>query len=255
MTVVRPNKSQNGVGARWVLHKHGDFRREFVLNGAVDFAATPTFTDQDGDDWGIVTSGVPTAFGLQSTGVVFQMIGGIATGRFFINPKTLIPGLRKRDELWILFRLVSPTITGAAPSVSCGIRRNISPGFEQNGLWRQTVSAGARVNPLVTGENSSTEFSNAETHADTLFSINVAGLTYEYRKQTAATAFPSTPDPEDITLFTASGFNGRFSSKLQASPVDADIDLTNELIEIGVQPGGGSISFITLTDVWIYRLE
>lgn len=251
----RPNRSTVAPGARWVLRKHGDFRREFAINGAVNLTINPNFTDQDGDDWGLVTAGTPD-FDLTVDGVQFDVTGTDAA-KIVINPRTFIPGLRPRDQLWILARVVGVTLTGNDSVFTFGIRRNQTPGFEQNGLWRYTRSGGNPfLNPLVTGENAaSVQFSNQQAHVDTLLSINVSGLLYEYRKQGSGVDFPTTPDPDDVSLFTAAGFNGRFASKLQDQPVDADIDILNEVISVSASPAVGTTVVATLSDVWVYRLE
>jgi hypothetical protein len=237
-----------------VLKKHGDFRREFAINGAVNLTINPNFTDQDGDDWGLVTTGTPS-FDLSVGGVAFDVTGTDAAS-ILINPRTFIPGLRPRDQLWILFRVVDITLTGNGASFGLGIKRNIAPGYEQTGLWRYLRSGGNPfLNPLVAGESSTTSFSNQQAAVDALLSINVSGLLYEYRKQGEAQDFPTTPDPDDISLFTASGFNGRFASKLQAEPVNADIDILNEVISVAAVPDVGTSVAATLSDVWVYRLE
>jgi hypothetical protein len=100
------------------------------------------------------------------------------------------------------------------------------------------------------------EKTNVESFADTLFSVNVSGLLWEYRKQSTSTDFPTTPEPDDIPIFSIpTTFNGRYSSQILTDPVGEDIDLANEVLQFSSNPGVGSSAQFTVSDIWLYRFE
>jgi hypothetical protein len=256
MSIVRPNRVTSFTGARWVLKKHVDWSQEFEAATTLSFSGTSgTHTDLDGHDW--TMDGTGGIVRLDSDGVFIEDSGG-GESSVEITPKDFIPGIKPSDHIWVIWRLKDISVTINGHTFECQWYRNEGSGEEQAARFGMGFSGGVserNVKIETPGAAVSTKTTTSSL-TTAYFSINTQGLRYEYRRQAATTAFPSTPQPEDINLETlATTFGGAWGGDMTANPDTEDVDHDTEVLRVRARDLGNPSTSGKLVGMWVYRLE
>lgn len=259
MGIRIPNIDGGSPGAKWVLKAHTSWKAEYEASGAVDFSAIANYTDSEQNVWTIL-SVAPQTYALTSNGLYMES-GAAGSCTAALLTRGVIPGLTKEDRLWMIFKIASVSLPNNNNESLIGHTRRPS-GTDQYGVWR-LLDGGANLlmNPTCKtsdhagGTTQGTEANIVLSFPDSYFSINTAGLRYEYRRNAAGAGFPSIPDPSEVSLFTTANFDGAFSGTQLFDPPNEGIDLPNDRAVVRLLSNAAGNCELTFEEFWLYRYE
>lgn len=258
MTIVRPNLTQEPSGARFVLKKYLNWKKEFATFGSVDFKAVTPWSDSDGHEWTIVNAAASVAFELTAGGVYISMAAA-ASSFMRVYTRDLISGLDPMDKLWIIWKATN--FNGFANTGACmeaSWKRNTT--HDGGAAWRQQTPGGVQQYGIGVWSDGLfyPYYLGPSSAVDRYFSINGSGMTFQYRQQLASVDFPSIPEPYEIPLFTSASQDGTLGANIDGTgnnPNVKDVDLTEDNIRFGLFASGVGAHNVTWEELWVYRYE